>query len=111
MVTVYPHIIKYTLTTATSEDTTNEDGDLIPGTSTTVQMEDPCRAEQNVKGQYLTNEQDGQRLDFSWKLFFPISVPEIPTGQEIQVFDGMSLRASGTIQRFIKGQNLVEAWV
>lgn len=102
----YPHTLK-TLTVGT--DATYVNGTWIAGTPA-AEIEEPCRAESSTGDGYLT-QADGKRIDFSWVVYFPLSVTKKGIGEKIKIFDGEELIVTDSVKRFSRGQLNARAWL
>lgn len=107
----HPHVIKYQLKTPTAGPTRNADGDLLPGTSTTVSIDEPCRVQPSVRSSYIISEIDGQRIEFNSIIYLGRYCTGLPIGQMVEVFEGDNLILKGSIKRFHRGQIQARAWI
>lgn len=110
MVSQYPHILKFEAVTA-GDPYKDDNGDIIvpKGTKTTIELK--CRFEPNSTGKTIISN-NGQSKIYNWDIYMPLFQPDVPNGIEIKGFllDG-SLKASGTVLRFDRGQMNARAWV
>lgn len=108
MVVQYPYILQ--LSSQSGELERDENGDYIQGSEsfTTVGK---CRDEAGTPGQFTVTA-DGQKVDFSWIVYAPKDIPEIPFGKTVRVIDEAgNIRAFGTVKRFYSGQLNCRLWL
>jgi hypothetical protein len=110
MVTVikqYPHILK---TTTASPEASYVNGKWVPGTGTVTDVVEICRAESSSGNGYLT-QADGVKINFSWIVYFPLSVSKKEIGEKVTIYDGEELMITDTVKRFSRGQLNSRAWL
>jgi len=107
MVIQYPHIA--TITIPGVEATQDANGNWIAGTagSTFTQM---CRAESASGNGYISGP-DGEKIDYSWKVYFPKGIAELKVGANISVMNGTESYLASTVKRFSRGQLNCTAWL
>lgn len=103
----FPHTIKYNLPGTPGEMV---DGDWIPGTEG-AEVSEPCRAQPNVRSEYITKESDGSRTDFSFSVYMSRDVAKVEAGQTVTVEGSEGVIITGTVTRFHKGQLHSVLWV
>ena len=101
----YPHKLTATIVSGTTQD---ENGNWVPGTPTTRQMD--CRAEPNDKGRLLQLA-DGSQILYAWVVYMPKGTTSVPDGTQVEVFWGSELIGRGTVKRFSQGQLNSRLWL
>lgn len=106
MVKQYPHTIKLTVLTDSTQNTENEWED---GESETEEI--PCRAEPNSTNGFI-NGADGSQVRYDWTVYFPLPVDTIEPGTQVEIFSaGCNSMGKGTVKRFSAGQLNARAWI
>lgn len=104
----FPHTITYQ-TEGTASGWDEDNGvpiPAIPGEDITL----PCRAEPNIRQNYVIREDDGQRVEFSWLIHMEVSTDRIPYGKKVTVNgDGQVLE--GTVIRSHRNQLHNQSWI
>lgn len=105
----FPHTLTYTSKGIDSgwDQETGLPIPSIPGEEISIK----CRAEDNVRSNYIINEVDGSRVEFSFVIHFDKSSNSIPTGIQVQVMNDQEIKASGIVKRFHKGQLHNRIWI
>ncbi|AUD00938.1 hypothetical protein [Spirosoma pollinicola] len=70
----------------------------------------PCRDEESAAGQTLTLE-DSTVTEFASLIQLPTYCPVLSEGTPIEVREGNTVRVSGRVKRFSKGQLHSRLWV
>jgi len=107
----YPHRLVYqSLAPEAVQDAT---GHWITPDAGSTTIEHDCRAEVAPNSQTggVSKSTDGQNLVFSWVVYAPLDCPVIPIGQQVTIYDGLLVRATGTVERFAKGQLSTRFWL
>lgn len=97
MVKQYPHILKVT---TPGETTRNAQG--YPVSSPVTENEYECRAEANIRNAFVQG-QDGSRIDYSWKVYMPVTSDIIQLGSKVEL-SGVIGTITDTVKFFEPGQ-------
>jgi hypothetical protein len=111
MVKRFPHILRFNLQSPTQGPYQDENGDWVNPTPETNLIEIPCRVQPNVRANYITNQIDGQKVEFSFVAFMETKEEPIPSGQNVEVLQGENLLYSGIVKRYHSGQLHDRIWV
>jgi hypothetical protein len=107
MVSRYPHILL--ISGSPEPPYQDEFGNWQTGApASPISVE--CRAEPIVKGSYTINDQDGQRIEFSYVVHMRV-VSDIKTGVNVEIKKGGLTLFAGTAKRFMPGQMNSRLWV
>jgi len=102
----YPHMLK---TTSGSTDAQYVDGQWVPGEPTEEVLE-VCRAEP-AGAEGLQTTPDGDRIDYSWVVYFPHSVSRFPLGVSLEIYQDEELIITDTVKKFYRGQLNARVWL
>ena len=105
MVKQYPHRVVFTVTSGSFR---NGQGNWVEGATTMIEYKG--RVEANSNGRFLSAT-DGTRIDFSWIVYMPLPVEEIPTGSKVEVFNSEVQICSTTLKRLSIGQLNARGWL
>lgn len=108
MVVRFPHILTYT--TEEIEGYFDENGNYVEGTQGVIVTE-PCRAEPNARAEYITNEADGTRTEFSFVVYLTKGIALIPVGIQVTITGKAGLVFKGATKRFHSEQLHSRLWV
>ncbi|WP_114752295.1 hypothetical protein [Pleomorphovibrio marinus] len=110
MVRRYPHTIRFQLS-PTGEPAQDENGNWIvpqPGD----QVIQNCRYQPNIRAEYMVNEEDGSRVEFSYAVFLPKKSKLPKVGDQVTLRrDGGVIVFQGTCKRSDKNQLHSRVWV
>lgn len=105
MVTQYPHTATATIN---SDAITLPNGDIQPGTTTTVSFK--CRVEPST-GYGTVKTQDGTALDYAWKVYGK-NIPVLAFGTDVEIKDNQGrIVCKDTVKQFSKGQLNTRLWL
>lgn len=108
MVVRFPHTITYT--TEATEGHFDENGNWVEGTQG-ITVTEPCRAQPNERSEYITNEADGTRTEFSFVIHLRKGIASIPVGIQVEITGKAGQVFKGFTKRFHSEQLHSRLWV
>lgn len=105
MVKQYPHILKTTVITGSTQD---GNGNWTGGTPTEVQT--PCRFEPNEKSGFIKAD-DGSQIVYDGIVYLPLPATEIAPGTQVEVLNGATVLSNGSVKRFSSAQLNARVWL
>lgn len=105
MIRQYPHILKITTTSGSSQD---GNGNWVPGSTSTVEKE--CRAEPNSRNAQVKTA-DSTAIVFDYTVYMPLPAEAISVGSKVEVYSGDELLSTNSVKRFTKGQLNARLWL
>lgn len=105
----FPHILKFTIVTG-QDPYKGSDGQWVTPTHTENNREVECKAEPNGTGKMVQGE-DGVQVIYSWLIFTDSELEKLGFGQEIKVYSGTELIASGIVKLHSRSRMNTRIWL
>lgn len=101
----YPHLITWDNITQAAP-TVDDDGNLIPGTSTKETITAPCRMDppSGSDGVKTVPSLYGEAKEYAFTVFMPRKEPIIAEGKEVQITGDEGLIGKGPVKRVFKSR-------
>jgi hypothetical protein len=111
MIIRYPHTLVYTVLPAGPDEPQQDgNGNWIPVEIGGEEVRFECRAEPNGSGRKLPAE-DGNSIVYGWTIYADRDTKFIKYGTSVEVFNGITSVAKGTVKMFSPGQMNVRIYV
>lgn len=103
----FPHVLSFTV----DAEPVFENGEWTVPENGNSEINIPCRAQPNVRSSYITNEEDGQRIEFACTVYIARGNQALKTGQSVIIKSNGNQIYSGTVKRYHPGQLHDRLWV
>lgn len=105
MINQYPHTIKVTVKTGSTQDA---NGDWTGGSTSNNTYS--CRAEVNTKNAIIAAA-DGTQIRYDWIVYMPLPAITGILGSDIEVKEGERVLCKSTLKQFSVGQLNQRLWL